>query len=67
VLVLRPHRFNCVHDLQTALPRCMWLYNEHLPQRALDLNAPVQALKKWQASHPNLFVKRVLNHPGRDR
>jgi transposase InsO family protein len=53
--VLKSHRY-----------RFVWLYNEHLPQRALDLNTPIQALKKWQATHPNLFAKRVVNHPGPD-
>lgn len=64
--VLRSHRFNSAHDLQTTLHRFVWLYNEHLAQRALALNTPIQALKKWQASHPELFVKRVVNHPGPD-
>lgn len=64
--VLRSHRFNSAHDLQTTLHRFVWLYNEHLPQRALDQRTPVQALKHWQASHPDLFVKRVVNHPGPD-
>lgn len=53
--VLKSHRY-----------RFVWLYNERLPQRALDLNTPIQALKKWQATHPNLFAKRVVNHPGPD-
>ena len=53
--VLKSHRY-----------RFVWLYNEHLPQRALDLNTPIQALKKWQATHPDLFAKRVVNHPGPD-
>ncbi|OZB69805.1 MAG: hypothetical protein B7X30_11350, partial [Thiomonas sp. 13-64-67] len=28
--------------------------------------SPVQALKKWQAKKPDLFVKRVYNQPGLD-
>jgi transposase InsO family protein len=62
--VLKSHRFNRAHDPQTTLHRFACLYNELLPQRALDLAASVQALKKWQASHPDLFSKRVMNHPG---
>lgn len=53
--VLKSHRY-----------RFVWLYNERLPQRALDLNTPIQALKEWQATHPDLFAKRVVNHPGPD-
>lgn len=64
--VLKSHRFDSAHDLQTTLHRFVWLYNEHLPQRALELATPTQALKKWQASHPDLFSKRVVNHPGPD-
>jgi hypothetical protein len=48
------------------LHRFVWLYNEHLPQRALDLSTPIRALKKWQSAHPDLFSKRVVNHPGPD-
>lgn len=36
----------------------------HRPQRALNLNTPIQALKKWQTTHPDLFTKRVVNPPG---
>lgn len=64
--VLKSHRFNSALDLETTLHRFVWLYNEHLPQRALDSSTPIQALKKWQVSHPDLFVKRVVNHPGPD-
>lgn len=64
--VLRTHRFNSAHDLETTLLRFVWLYNEHLPQRALNLSTPIQALKKWQLSHPDLFARRVVNHRGLD-
>jgi len=61
--VLRTNRFNSVHDLETKLHRFAWLYNEHLLQRVLDLNTPIQTLQKWQATHPDLVSKRVVNHP----
>lgn len=64
--ILKSHRFNDAEDLQTTLHRYVWLYNEHLPQRALDAATPVQALKHWQATHPHLFSRRVINHPGPD-
>ena len=64
--VLKSHRFNSAHDLETTLPRFVWLYNEHLAQRALNLHTPIQALKKWQSTHPDLFSKRVVNHSGPD-
>lgn len=56
--------FNRAADLETTLHRFVWLYNEHLPQRAPDLNMPIQALKNWQATHADLFTKRVVNPPG---
>ncbi len=34
--VLRTHRFHSAEDLQTTLHRYVWLYNEHLPQKALE-------------------------------
>ena len=37
-LVLKSDRFNSAHDLATRLHRFLWLYNEHLPQHALNLN-----------------------------
>jgi hypothetical protein len=44
----------------------MWLYNQHLPQKALNHQTPLTALKRWQESHPHLFKKKVVNHPGPD-
>ena len=64
--VLRSHHFNSAHDLEQTLHRFVWLYNQHLPQKALNHEAPVQALKRWQRSHPHLFLKAVRNHAGPD-
>ena len=46
--VLRSHHFNSAEDLEKTLHRFVWLYNHHLPQKALGLRAPVQALKKME-------------------
>lgn len=64
--VLRSHHFDSAEDLETTLHRFVWLYNEHLPQKALAHVPPVQALKRWRESHPELFSKQVRNHPGPD-
>jgi transposase InsO family protein len=64
--VLRSHHFNNAEDLEKTLHRYVWLYNEHLPQKALNHEAPIQALKRWQKSHPDLFSKTVRNHAGPD-
>ncbi|MFZ5887116.1 MAG: hypothetical protein ACOYYF_06575, partial [Chloroflexota bacterium] len=42
------------------------LYNHQLPQKALGHVSPIQAMKQWQRSHPELFNRRVTNQPGHD-
>ena len=64
--VLNSHHFDSGEDLEKTLLRYAWLYNQHLPQKNLGHQTPVQALKRWQTSHPHLFVKNVRNHPGPD-
>ena len=59
-------RFNSAEDLEKTLLRFVWLYNHHLPQKALGHEAPVQALKARKMKAPDLFVKNVRNHPGPD-
>ncbi len=43
-----------------------WLYNHHIPQKALHHQTPIAAMKEWQAKRPELFTQRVVNHPGPD-
>lgn len=64
--ILRNHHFNSADDLGKTLHRYVWLYNQHLPQKALNHRTPVQALKTWASSHPHLFTKSVRNHPEPD-
>jgi transposase InsO family protein len=64
--VLQTHRFDSTQQLATTLLRYANLYNHHIPQRALNHQTPVQALKQWQASHPNLFHKKVYHLTGLD-
>jgi len=42
------------------------LYNHHIPQSSLGYLTPIQSLKKWQESHPHLFVKSVYNETKTD-
>jgi hypothetical protein len=53
--------FASAAELKATLQNYWKLYNHHIPQRAIDGNAPIQALKKWQQKKPDLFVKRVYN------
>jgi hypothetical protein len=64
--VLRSHHFQSGADLEATLTRYVWLYNQHLPQKALNPEAPIQAMKKWVTTHPQLFRRRVVNHSGPD-
>jgi len=59
-------RFASAAELQTTLLRYLTLYNHHIPQRALNHQAPIQALKKWYADKPELFVKNVYKQSGLD-
>lgn len=64
--LLRTHHFRSGEELETTLLRYAWLYNHHLPQKALGHVSPIEAMKNWQTSHPDLFHKRVVNLPGHD-
>ena len=65
--VLQTHRFNCALDMNQTLLRYVELYNHQLHQSALQSRTPIQAMKQWYESHPELFNKRPYNRPGRDR
>ena len=64
--VLATHRFESGQYLSTTLERHVRLYNQYLPQFALQHRAPVQAMKAWQKQRPDLFKKRVCNRPELD-
>ena len=64
--VLQSHRFQSGEDLEETLLRYVHLYNSQLPQSALKSRTPIAALKDWQRQRPELFRKRVYNHPGCD-
>lgn len=65
--VLATYRFEPGQDLEATLLRYVLLYNQHLPQRMLTHQTPLQAMKQWQKSHPELFKKQVRNRPGPDK
>lgn len=64
--VLNTHRFNSAFDLEQTLLRYTALYNHQLPQSALKSKTPLQALKDWYHSNPELFHRRPYDRPGRD-
>ena len=64
--VLKTHRFSGSEDLEQTLLRYVALYNHQLPQSALKSKTPLQAMKEWHQSHPQLFHKRPYDRPGCD-
>jgi transposase InsO family protein len=64
--VLATRRYSSAEDLESTLLRYAWLYNHHLPQKALGHRCPMEALKQWYAEKPDLFIKQPRNLPGPD-
>jgi transposase-like protein len=64
--VLNTTRFRSDEHLHETISRYVALYNEHIPQRALDHSTPMDKLKAWHRARPELFHKRPYNHPGLD-
>ena len=65
--LVKQTRFASAAELESTLEQYLKLYNHHIPQRALNHQAPIQALKKWQSEKPELFIKRVYKQAGLDR
>lgn len=65
--VLATTRFVSAENLEQTLLRYAALYNQSIPQKALGHIPPLQALKNWHSSRPDLFNKRVYNLSGLDK
>jgi transposase InsO family protein len=64
--VLKTNRFVSGEDLEQTVTRYVALYNTQFPQSALGCRTPMQAMKDWYKSNPELFIKKPGNHPGYD-
>ena len=64
--VLNTHRFNSALDLEQTLLRYVALYNHQLPQSALKSQTPIQSMKLWHQSNPELFHRIPYDRPGCD-
>ena len=64
--IVNQTRFGCAAELESTLQNYVKIYNHNIPQRALNHQTPVEALKKWRKDKPELFVKRVYNQAGLD-
>jgi transposase InsO family protein len=64
--ILKTHHFNSGEDLAESLHRYVFLYNHQLPQSALGSKSPIQAMKEWFISNPELFHRKPYDRPGCD-
>jgi transposase InsO family protein len=64
--VLKTNRFRSGEDLEQTILRYVKLYNTQLPQSALQSRTPMQAMKDYYKSNPELFVKKPSIRTGRD-
>ncbi|CUB08203.1 integrase core domain-containing protein, partial [Tepidiphilus thermophilus] len=64
--VLATHRFDSREALEATIHRYVWLYNHHIPQKALGHVPPIEAMKRWYKEKPELFIKVPRNRPGPD-
>ena len=59
-------RFALAAELESTLTQYHATYNHRIPQRDLKHQTPIQTLKAWRKTQPDLFVKNVYEHPGLD-
>jgi hypothetical protein len=64
--VLATHRFDSRASLEATIQRYVWLYNHHIPQKALGHVPPIEAMKRWYAEKAELFIKIPRNRPRPD-
>lgn len=64
--IVNQTRFGSRAELESTLRNSVKIYNHSIPQRALEHQTPIRALKDWQAKKPELFRKRVYNQAGLD-
>ena len=64
-VVTRTH-VESARELKAALLQYVRVYNYSMPQKSIGHISPVQSLKRWQDTHPELFKKRVYNQTGLD-
>jgi len=65
--VVNQIRFVSRAELESVLRNYLNVYSHSIPQRALNNETPIQAMKNWAAAKkPELFDKRVYNQAGLD-
>ena len=61
--VLQSNHFRSGEELEATLNRYVWLYNQQLPQSALDSRSPLQAMRDRHELKPELFKKQPYYLP----
>jgi transposase InsO family protein len=65
--VVNQIRFVSRAELESVLRNYLNVYSHSIPQRALNNETPIQAMKNWAAAKKSeLFDKRVYNQAGLD-
>lgn len=64
--VVQQTKFESSRQLKETLLQYLRIYNHHIPQKNLGHITPVEALKNWRKTHPDLFKKQVYNQSGLD-
>jgi transposase-like protein len=56
--VVQQTRFASAAELEKTLYAYLIIYNNHIPQKALNHQTPLQTLKMWRQNKPDIFVKK---------
>ncbi|XOF34092.1 MAG: IS481 family transposase [Candidatus Electrothrix sp. YB6] len=64
--VVQQTKFESSRQLKEILLQYLRIYNHHIPQKNPGHITPVEALKNWRKTHPDLFKKLVYNQSGLD-
>ena len=64
--ILKTQHFISGEELEQTLYRYVKLYNQHLPQSVLGCKTPVETMKNWYQSNPELFHRKPINRAGCD-
>lgn len=60
--LLKQTRFHSADELEQALLNYLIIYNQHIPQRAINGQTPMQAVQLWRDKKPLLFRNRNVDY-----
>ena len=59
--ILQQTRFENAQQLEKTIEKYCKLYNNHIPQKLLGDQTPIQVMKEWYKKRPELFIKKPYN------